>query len=331
MTFSMRFQLRLPSNTRSTFHILTSSWKRQSISQRVSATRTKVRLSIQLATFSDQNIARIVTVQALNRQISTQAKNAATSEGPSHSKEDQSKNEMKKVTPARRTYCPYYGCKRTFERNALLYRHIRREHYRELRELQNGRAQLTFRNLAGDILDINSENCRDKLKNGEALLAEYKNNGDEPYYCPYKGCTLRCTARTNLYLHIRTCHDPELPKINTQRTMIYTSPDGKALRFDEGCRDLLEPNEKLGVVELLRNTGKAYCPYKGCSLAHSRQFTLYKHIRQCHDPSFPLLTRGTRHIFMGQDGSRVLFDENSRNMFAENQKIVVTDVFGDAV
>ncbi|KAI8137916.1 hypothetical protein BJV82DRAFT_633117 [Fennellomyces sp. T-0311] len=169
------------------------------------------------------------------------------------------------------------------------------------------------------------------LKNGTALLAEYKNKGDEPYYCPYKGCTLRCTTKGNLLIHMRRWHDPDLPKIDAQKNIILrTSGDRKIISFDEHCRDLLEENEKFDTIELPRTRGVVYCPYIGCKTTNTKLGTLFKHIRRFHDPTFPFIphTRSIR-IFLDRKGRSILFDENSRNTLRKNQKIVPCNAFGE--
>ncbi|KAI8147827.1 hypothetical protein BJV82DRAFT_307961 [Fennellomyces sp. T-0311] len=144
------------------------------------------------------------------------------------------------------------------------------------------------------------------LAPGERITFEYANREGTLYHCPYKGCTKRTARKCNLYKHLRTMHDKELPKL-TLNGFFESSDEGWGINFDENCRDLLNPEDKLKPMEHPKRPDTKYCPYQSCNVSTTTSGDLHRHIRKFHDHEYPVLPR-KRLVLMNPTGSRIRLD-----------------------
>ncbi|KAI9247169.1 hypothetical protein BDA99DRAFT_257901 [Phascolomyces articulosus] len=87
-----------------------------------------------------------------------------------------------------------------------------------------------------------------EIKMREEENSNHNQQNEKRFYCPYKSCKFTTDTKANLYKHIRyySDHNPTLPKLcgsNRNKKYVFTTPQGKALLFDEKSRDTLNLGE----------------------------------------------------------------------------------------
>ncbi|KAI9489061.1 hypothetical protein BDB00DRAFT_641374 [Zychaea mexicana] len=148
---------------------------------------------------------------------------------------------------------------------------------------------------------------------------------EKRFYCPYKWCSYSTLPPTSkLYTHIRARHPPGIRHLTTNCSLIFKSPLGQVINFDESTRDLLTNDEEISVENVSKGF---YCPYKNCDASYDIEHNFYSHLRKKHRQRVPPLKLGSRlHTIRGPTGCILRFDEDSRDTLNEEDNILVENL-----
>ncbi|KAI9246675.1 hypothetical protein BDA99DRAFT_261512 [Phascolomyces articulosus] len=153
-----------------------------------------------------------------------------------------------------------------------------------------------IRTTRGRRVDFSYEK-RATLEEGERLVVDSTGDRrDTDYcYCPYKDCRSSFTLSVRLYLHIRNVHDRKFPLIKSRQERALMTMSGEKVDITANPqRKRFDAGEKLTIVykHVIHPNQAGYrCPYYGCIRASNIRSRLFPHIREMHDPSFPVINR----------------------------------------
>ncbi|KAI8140874.1 hypothetical protein BJV82DRAFT_193700 [Fennellomyces sp. T-0311] len=133
----------------------------------------------------------------------------------------------------KRPRCPYANCKTTKKSFAQLFDHIRELHDPAFPEFRIVKRLYTFKAEDGRIIDFQTDE-KYALGPDEKITVEKRfYEGTKLLYCPYDSCSFVNNLTSNIYYHIRTCHDVNFPMLISGRSYIIKTEEGKIINFDD--------------------------------------------------------------------------------------------------